>query len=354
MKKYIFASFVIGLLLGVGFMIYSSTSSIHTLISGDIPQVISWSVTPNTPPVGERPVDAYTKVTEWTSAAKEAKRLSENKDYTGAIALLVMTKDQTASPVEKSIFDFNIAANTFSLDRISGARTFMDLAKNPSYPPRTRALAMQRIYLMYRSYNDESILQSIASEMSIPWTSPDEVILEYMKRANLLYPLPGSAIYLLKNELTTITTKEQAEMALAKYKTDIDANIILMQDHPGELVEVTSAMLWRANIMAQLYRDYDIGTKGEVEMLYRDLIQFDQTKWLAINKQYTLLYYANFLADTWDREWAEKTLQILLTDWLHPNLVESLPKYREFTGLKNMTGATDKSIIDLIDYIWTK
>jgi hypothetical protein len=44
---------------------------------------------------------------------------------------------------------------------------------------------------MYRKYSDEQILMAIAKEMNIPWTSSEEVALEYTKRAYEIYPLPG-------------------------------------------------------------------------------------------------------------------------------------------------------------------
>lgn len=89
----------------------------------------------------------------------EAIRLSKDQDFTGSIDLLNKIKQTSTSIDEKAIADFNISFNKFSLDRMEGAMSYIDLAKDTTYPPRIRALAMQRIYLMYRKYSDIDILK---------------------------------------------------------------------------------------------------------------------------------------------------------------------------------------------------
>lgn len=143
-----------------------------------------------------------------------------------------------------------------------------------------------------------------------------------MKKAYEIYPLPGSALLLMQSELNSINNRNDALAVYKKYKINIDRGISEMQKTQGELTEATSAMLYRAQKVGNLYRDYAISSREEVESLYKDLIQFDQDRKLTINKQYALVYYANFLADIGDNTAAESILSILLADRLEAALVE--------------------------------
>ncbi len=211
---------------------------------------------------------------------------------------------------------------------------------------------MQRIYLKYIKYNDRTILQKLADGMDINTISRPEIRLEYMKKAYELYPLPGSSIFLMQNGISSIDNKNDALVIFNKYRTNIDLGIQEMLTYTWELSEVTSAMLSRAQAYSNLYRDYAISSREEVETLYKDLIQFDQEKWFKINKQYTLVYYANFLADINDIDGAQRIINILLEDWLESSLNESLPKTKDLTALRSMSPITDKSVQDFIDFLW--
>lgn len=143
-----------------------------------------------------------------------------------------------------------------------------------------------------------------------------------MNRAYDIYPLPGSALFLMQIAINDVNNRDDALIVYKKYKINIDRGISEMQKTQGELTEATSAMLSRAQRIGNLYRDYAISSREEVESLYKDLIQFDQDKKLTTNKQYALVYYANFLADIGDNAAAESILSILLADRLEAALVE--------------------------------
>lgn len=282
----------------------------------------------------------------------QAVDLSKNQDYTWALALLEKAKNVAKSNNERAIIDFNIASNTFALNRMDGARSYTDLAKNPAYEARVRALSMQRIYLMYRKYWDADILRAATEAMGIVWISEDQSTREYMKKAYELYPLPGSTLFLMQQELGDVSSKSDAEAIYQKYKLVIDTGILAMQKSAWELTEATSAMLLRARIFGDLHKDYAIISRGDIEQLYKTLIQFDQEKWLIVNKQYTLVYYANFLADINDVVAAQNIITILLQSDLNPALKEWLPKAKDLSALRTMAPITDSSVQDFITFLW--
>jgi hypothetical protein len=78
---------------------------------------------------------------------------------------------------------------------------------------------------MYRRYNDETILRTIAEKTSIPWTNVEDVKYEYMQKSYDLYPLPGSSVFLMRRELSLAETKENAESIRDRYKTSIEQGI---------------------------------------------------------------------------------------------------------------------------------
>jgi hypothetical protein len=192
--------------------------------------------------------------------------------------------------------------------------------------------------------------------MNIPWTSSEEVALEYTKRAYEIYPLPGFWIKILATEIKNMQDSATILETFNKYKKDIDAGISFMQWNPGELTEATSSMLSRANLMAKLHIEHTLFVRSEIEKLYKDLIQFDQERWVTVNKQYTLLYYANFLAAATDDASAQKVIDILIHDGLEGALTEALPKYnpQEFSALKAMKWELNYDTKKLIEFIWSK
>ncbi len=285
---------------------------------------------------------------------QDAVKMSENKEYSGAIDLLKKTKEAVTSSGEKAIIDFNISSNNFALDRLAGVKSFLELAKNEQNPVRTRALAMQRIFLMYKKYNDESVLRAIAQEMWIEWTTPEAVELAYVKAGYALFPFPSFAVYLMYEDVKKAKDKDEALKIYQKYKSEIDPGIKLQQSFPGEQAEVTSTMLSMVNMQARLHTEYDKSvSREEVEASYRALVEYDQKKWLTTNKQWTLLYYGEFLAKIGDVENAEKTLLILITDWLESSLLEALPKSKVFLSIKGMSGIKDPRTQELMKFIWS-
>lgn len=126
--------------------------------------------------------------------------------------------------------DFNIASAKFEQDRNSGVASYADLAKDERYPKRTRALAMQRAYLMYRRFNDENLLRTLAEKNDIEWTNSEDVKHKYMQKSYDVYPLPGSSIFLLKKELSATSKKEDAEKILSRYKNPIEDGISAMKE----------------------------------------------------------------------------------------------------------------------------
>lgn len=295
--------------------------------------------------------DRFHELAESNEDFAQAIRLSWDTNYTGAIALLEQVKKQLKLEKDKAIIDFNISSNVFELDRLSGVQSFVALSKNPNYPERTRALAMQRIYLLHRKYADDDILRAIAREMQIPWTTVDNVTSQYMQLSYDLYPLPGSALYLLRDALVRAESQQEANIIYEKYKINIDSGIKFMKSTTGELVEATSAMLARARILELLYTRFWLVTREEVESAYRELAQFDQEINFQVNKQYALLSYANFLFSIGEVSHAQRILLIIMNDGLNPALIESLPQSSNFPYIKSFTGYIDPKSKELVDFI---
>jgi hypothetical protein len=324
------------------------TGSIATSTTG---MISSGSIATGTIAVGT--MDGFAILRTTNPVFQEALTRSENKDYTGAIELLKEVRSGSTSPREQAIADFSISSATFALDRIAGAREYINLAKNTEYPVRTRALAMQRVYLMYKKYNDPQILRAIIEDIGIQWTTPEESTLAYIRQWYALYPLPSFAVYLMFDDVKKHPTKSEVSAIYESYKKEIDEGLFFMQWNEWESAEIVGTMLAMASMQAKIYNEYALLSRAEVEKSFKDLIQFDQDKWLMTNKQWSLLYYADFLARAGDEAAAQSVLRILLDSGLEWSLVEALPKSKSFIGIRNMTTLIEPRMIELQKSIWS-
>ena len=272
------------------------------------------------------PVDGYVEIQSSNSSFAEGAEAAMRGDYEAALALFEKSKKESATEREKGIIDFNIADTRFKIDRISGIEDFITLSKNENYERRTRALAMVRAYLMYLKYNDQTILIKLANEYGIPWTTGGEVINTYMKQVYELYPFAYPAISMLRHDLFSVKTKEEALALYSPFAPQINEDIEKMKQNIGEATEVTSTMLLRAKLFSSLHLRFNAVSKEEVEKSFEDLINYSQTKNLRVNIQYALLTYADFEGGAKDYQKAVQVLNILLSGPLDSAVTEALSK----------------------------
>jgi hypothetical protein len=101
-----------------------------------------------------------------------------------------------------------------------------------------------------------------------------------MQMQYALNPYVGSAVY-IANQLIQAVPIDKPEMAKRIYdiyNSPILKGIKFTKNNPGELTEATSAMLGRANLMANLHMRFKIIPRTEVEAAYKELVEFDQEK----------------------------------------------------------------------------
>ncbi|MDB5259780.1 MAG: hypothetical protein JWN37_11 [Candidatus Nomurabacteria bacterium] len=281
-----------------------------------------------------------------------------NGDFAGALESFKKSKEVAKTDSQLAIIDFNIADSSFNIDRSVGINNFIQLSKNPTYPARTRGLAMIRAYLMYAKFHDQNLLKQIATENNIIWTTEKEVIYTYMNQIYNLYPFAFPAIYIVQGKLDSINDKSEAINTYNQYSAAIIKNISEMKLNSGEGTETTSSMLNHVILQSRLNIEFNALPIDQVEKSYEDLINYDQQTNNRSNKQYTLTAYANFESGIKNFSKAENVIKLLLAEDLHPALKESLPtmdiktRYPYLLELRKNT--TDKKIIDFIDYIGSK
>ncbi len=250
-------------------------------------------------------------------------------DKVKALELLEKSKIAETSTSAKGVIDFTIATVNFDLDRNKGIDGLVDLSENAQYSNRVRALAMMRSYLLYRAYNDISLLRNIASSSDIVWTNSDAVTLAYMKKITDLHPFAYPLLKIMSYELDAMENKGdklEAERLYNKYKLTISKNIEEMKKSEGERTELTSTWLANANMLGRLHMDYGIGQRAEVENEHRSLIEYDRLYMFKVNENYTLLSYANFLSGMKDYTSAEKAILEIVANGVAPAVSEALPK----------------------------
>lgn len=272
-----------------------------------------------------KPVDPLSELQVNNKLFAEGVQASINGDYAGALVLLEKSKVGVEKVREKQIIDFNISDTKFNINRSSGAESFIELSKNESYSKRTRALAMVRVYLMYRKFNDPTILAAVVKGYAINAKTQKEQVYLFMKQIYAMYPFAYPAVLIANYELDSAKNANEANVIYSKYASDIYRSITEMKASSGELTETTSSMLARSNLLARLHLEFKAVPREEVEKSYEELVNYNQEKNVKVNKQYTLLYYANFESGIKDYVKAESVMNILLGETLETALKEALP-----------------------------
>ncbi len=288
---------------------------------------------------------------------KNGTELVRKGEFEAALSLLNEAREQSQNSVERSVIDFVIGDTTFEINRSEGLRLLSAVAKNPEYSERTRALAMLRAFLMYFKFSDEVLLRQLSVEHDIPWTIPEEVSYQYMKKLDALYPFAFARIWMIEYELNTIRDGPVAKQLYESSKQAIESNIEDLENWSGEVVELTSTMGAHARLLSRLSLEYDAVSTEEVSRAFETLIDFDDARDLTVNKQYTLIYYADFLSGIGDFDKASKMLRLVLDEGLHPALAESLPRFDRSVKLPRLEvlreNSADQIVIDFISSIGT-
>lgn len=255
----------------------------------------------------------------------EAMRQIKAGDLDSALANLKKSKELVSTPRDNANIDFAIADVLLNLNRSEGIDAYSALALNTSYTERTRALAILRAYLMYKKFNQVSMLQQIAQNHSINWTIPEQVTYEIMKQANDLHSFPYAQVKMLDFELNTVTDTLVAQQLFRQQEPLILERLDQQKAYIGESTELTSGMLAYANLLSRLFLEFSAVAPEKAQTAYEDLIDYDNARNITVNKQYALLSYANFLAGDSQIEKATSVIKILLDETLTPALAESLP-----------------------------
>ena len=261
------------------------------------------------------------------------------------------------NPVERSIVDFGMAQSKFNTDRKSGIDLFIALSKNETYPKRTRALALQRMTLWSINYNDPMILKQIIDSYEMKAISIADATNKIMQIQFELDPYVGSAVWLASSLISTVPADKPdiADSIYKQYEPFITKTIAQMKNNPGEQVELTSAMLGRASILARLHTRYKKVPRTEVDDAFKEIITYS-TQWsLTNNQQYSMLQYADFLMANGDKEKAITQLKNITERWLTPALTEALPRSIQYPALTSIPlDWEDQDIQELIKFIGSK
>ncbi len=264
---------------------------------------------------------------------------------------------ELTNPVERSIVDFGMAQSKFNSDRKSGIDLFIALSKNETYPKRTRALALQRMALWSVNYNDPMILKQIIDSYEMKAISIADAMNKIMQIQFELDPYVGSAVWIAASLISTVPADKPdiADSIYKQYEPFITKAIAQMKNNPGEQVELTSAMLGRASILAGLHTRFKKVPRTEVDDAFKEIITYS-TQWsLANNQQYSMLQYADFLMANGDKEKAITQLKNITERWLTPALTEALPKSIKYPALTSIPlDWEDQDIQELIKFIGSK
>lgn len=298
-----------------------------------------------TGPSDKTQVDTLSKIISTNTNFKKAEQLQEEGKMDEAVSVLQEAQAATNNPEEKAVLQFNVAAAKLSAqDRYGAIKEFTNLANDTSLPKRTRALAMNQIYLYYRGYGDTQILQT-AFDKDISTMKKEDAEYEYMRQAYTLWPFAMSAVTLGVYEIKAAKDdKEKIKQIYDTYSLAIEKSITEMSYYSGERTYIANARLGKAK-MEELLIPLGIISTEEVKKSFEDAVKVAQQYNQKGTLQFILLNYANFEASLSEFEVADKILGLLQVP-IPSMLIENLsnPSSKEmYPGLDELKKQTSSA-----------
>lgn len=257
-------------------------------------------------------IDTLTQLKENNSDFKTGADALASGDTKLAIEAFTAAKNSATTKEEEAVAQFNIAnAIKISKDRYPAMAEFVKLINDETLPMRTRALAMNEVFLQYRGYADINILQMAFGNQDITKLSVEDAEYAYLAKAYNLYPFAMSAINMTYYEMKTkAKNKEEVQAVYDKYMPSFEKSVVEMSAVNGERKYVTNSLLGKARVLT-IMQKYNLVSKEDVEKAFEAAIQKTRELSITTTEQFSILTYADYEAGVGDIAKADALIAIL-------------------------------------------
>ena len=243
----------------------------------------------------------YSEVREGRWARDVESAISQAPENpTGAVTMLNNVLAQVTDPGQKSVVDLTRANVTFLyIDKLRGAESYAAVAVNKDYPPISRAYAMMVIVDQYNALQDVNLLKPFFSEQDFSSEDSDTLLFQFYQKIYDTHPFGLAAgqlgIRYIRSVRTHNTITDQEYGEVVKYITAIDKSLVELESADPMKTYIPVTLLTRARFF-ELLAEVNRLTPDSVSSSYLLAIARSRTLSILSTEQFSILFYANFLA----------------------------------------------------------
>ncbi len=303
---------------------YKTISAISIIFIFSITIYLFIVKTKNTPASPEKKIDTFQELKENNPDFKAGNEALYSGDTKAAIVAFTAAKNSSLTKAEEAVAQYNIAnAKLNDGQRYPAVDEYLKLINDETLPARTRSLAMNEVYLLYRGYSDINILQQAYGKQDISSLPIDTAEYVYTVKSYNLYPFAMAISRMMRYEMNQAKTKEEVQAIYDKYSPAFDQSLTQINAASGEKKYVGSSMLGKARVLA-IMQKYNLVSKGEVEKMYEDTIQKTRELKMDNTEQFSILTYADYEMSQGDIAKADALIAILSKMTLSTMVKENL------------------------------
>ncbi len=258
-------------------------------------------------------------------------------DNKAAVAAFTAAIDSSTNLRDQAVSQYNLAnAKMISGDRYEAISEYLKIINNEQNSPAARSLAMNQVYLFYKSYSDVNILQQAFGKQDISSLSLEDAEYAYVMKAYNLYPFAITIPKIMMHQmLNSGQSSEEIQNIYKKYSPVFDKSILEMGSSSGQKWYVVNSMLGKAKILMFMEK-YNLSERPEIEALLDNSIQRARDLKMGGTEQFALLEYANYESSIGDIAKSDALIAILskmtLTSMVKENMAGDKAK-TSYAGL---------------------
>lgn len=238
--------------------------------------------------------DTFQELKETNPDFKAGNEALNSGDTKAAIEAFTAAKNSSLTKAEEAVAQYNIAnAKLNDGQRYPAVDEYLKLINDETLPPRTRSLAMNEVYLLYRGYSDINILQQAYGKQDISSLPIETAEYVYAVKSYNLYPFAMTIARMMTYEMGNVKTKEEVQAIYDKYSPAFDKSLVQINAASGEKRYIGSSMLGKARVLT-IMQKYNLVSRAEVEKMYEDTIQKTRELKMGNTEQFSILRYTDY------------------------------------------------------------
>lgn len=241
-----------------------------------------------------------------------------------AINSFAASKNSAETSQEQAISQYNLAgAKMADGQRYPAIDEYLKIINDETVSPSLRSLAMNQVFLFYKSYSDINILNQAFGKQDISKLAIEDAEYAYVMKAYNLHPFAITIPKIMFHEMSSVNSADEVQAIYNKYLPAFNKSIVEMGASSGQEMYVVNALLGKAKIM-MIMQKYNLIVREEIEKTIETAYQRAKDLRMTNTDQFALLEYANYESSIGDTAKADALISILSKPGLSSMLKENL------------------------------